>query len=373
MNSPGYDEPRARLATLDALRGLLMVLMALDHASFFIAGAHPSSEIWSAPLPRYPGALSFLTRLVTHLAAPGFAFLMGMSLVLFAGSRLRQGWGRRSIVRYIALRGLLLLALQLLAENPAWQLGGPFEPLPIYLGVLYALGGAMLAGSLLVWLPALAQLGLGLALIAAALLAVPPGLDPIALPLPQALLLTPGVSGPVRVLYPLLPWLGVACLGMAYGQRLARDRQAAYRLAAPLGGLLVLLFVVVRLAGVFGNIRLLETPDWIGFFNVVKYPPSLPFLLLTLGLNLLLLTLFSRSWTRGWVRPLLVLGRRPLFFYIVHLYLYGLLGLLLARGGVGLLRMAPLWLLGLVVMLVLCRWYGAFKRGQPPESLWRML
>ncbi len=366
-------ESAPRLLTLDALRGLLMVLMALDHASLFVAGVHPSPEIWSAPLPRYSGALPFLTRLVTHLAAPGFAFLLGASLALFADARGRRGWSRATIARYLALRGLLLLALQLLVENPAWQLGQPFRALPIYLGVLYALGGATIAGAALVWLPALAQLALGLAAIGLTLAAVPPGLDPVALSLARALLLTPGQAGPLLVRYPLLPWLGVACLGMAFGRWRLRDRAWAYRGAGLIGAVMLILFVAVRLIGGFGNIRLLETPDWIGFLNVVKYPPSLPFLLLTLGLNLLLLALFSRVAERSWVRPLLVLGRRPLFFYVAHLYLYGLLGLLLAPDGVGLLRMYPVWLAGLAVLLLLCRWFGAWQRRRPPESLWRLI
>lgn len=371
--TPAPSDSTPRLPPIDALRGLLMVLMALDHASLLIAGAHPSAEIWSAPLPRYAGALPFLTRLVTHLAAPGFALLLGVSLALFTDARQRRGWGRATLTRYLMLRGLLLIGLQLLVENPAWQLGQPYQPLPIYLGVLYALGGALIASTGLVWLPAPAQLALGLAAIGVTLLAVPPGLDPIALSLPRALLLTPGVSGPLAVRYPLLPWLGVVCFGLAYGRWLLRRRAQAYRAAAWLGLAGLAGFVAVRLWGGFGNIRMLETPDWIGFLNVVKYPPSLPFLLLTLGMNLLLLALFSRVWGQGWARPLLVLGRRPLIFYVAHLYLYGALGLLLAPGGVGLLRMYPLWLFGLAPLLLLCRWFGTFQRRRPPESLWRLL
>jgi uncharacterized membrane protein len=364
----------ARLLPLDALRGVIMIVMALDHANFFIARAHSPGERWSDPLPRYESALAFFTRFVTHLAAPGFFFLLGAGMVLFANSRRAIGWSQGSIQRHLALRGLLLIALQLLVENPAWQLGQSFRITPIYIGVLYGLGGAMIVGALLARLAAILLIVLGTAAIVGThwLLVAQPfaQVTPIA-----RLLLIPGLTEPIVVNYPLIPWLGVACLGMAFGRWLLADSTEAYRWTLPIGVASLLLFVAVRLAGGFGNIRPIEGTGWIAFLNVVKYPPSIVFLLLTLGVDLLILGLLARAGDRlaTWGQPLLIFGNSPLFFYIAHLYLYGSIGLAIDPDGIGIARMYPLWLAGLLVLYVLCRWYGTFKRRQAPESLWRLL
>jgi hypothetical protein len=129
------------------------------------------------------------------------------------------------------------------------------------------------------------------------------------------------------------------------------------------------------LAGGFGNIRAPEGDGWVAFLNVVKYPPSIVFLLLTLGADLLLLGLLARAGSalEGWGRPLVVFGQSPLLFYIAHLYLYGVVGLLVAPRGMPIARMYPYWLAGLVVLYFVCRWYGGFKRWQAPDSVWRLL
>jgi uncharacterized membrane protein len=373
----GATEAQAtRLLPLDGLRGLIMIVMALDHASFFIARAHSPGERWSDPLPRYDSALAFLTRFVTHLAAPGFFFLLGAGMVLFADTRRRMGWSAGAIARHFIVRGLLLIALQLLAENPAWQLGGPFQLTPIYIGVLYALGGALIVGAALLRLNVLGLLALGCAAVVATHLLLPAPYQAFA-PLPPLLrlLLVPGLTAPVVVNYPLIPWLGLACFGMAYGRWLLRDRAQAYRGALPIGAAALLLFLLVRALGGFGNIRPPEGAGWIAFLNVVKYPPSLAFILLTLGADLLILGLLARAShaLERWGRPLLVFGQSPLFFYIAHLYLYGLVGLAFAPRGIGIARMYPFWLVGLVVLYWLCRSYQAFKRRQAPETVWRLL
>ncbi len=362
----------ARLEPLDALRGLIMIVMALDHANFFIARAHSSGEFWDEPLPRYADALTFLTRFVTHLSAPGFFFLMGAGVVLFAGSRRRLGWSEGAITRHFAVRGALLIALQVLIEDPAWQLGEPFSLLPIYLGVLYGLGAAMIAGALLRGLPAAALAGLGLlALLGTELLL--PAYDAVS-PL-LALLLAPGLSEPIVVYYSLLPWLGLTAFGMVFGRWLMHDPKQAYRRALAIGAAFIVLFLVVRGAGGVGNIRPAGGPGWIAFLNIVKYPPSIAFVLLTLGADLLLLGLLAGAGAGlgRWGRPALVFGRSPLFFYLAHLYLYGTIGLIVGPHGIGIARMYPFWLVGLLILYPLCRLYGKFKHSRPVDSLWRFL
>jgi uncharacterized membrane protein len=386
----------SRLQPPDALRGLIIIVMALDHANAFIAHAHPPPELWSAPTARPADALTFLTRFVTHFAAPGFFFLMGAGMALFAASRRRLGWGEAAIVRHLVLRGMLLVALQLLVENPAWQIGaGPIFTRQVFLsyfGVLYGLGAAMIAGSLLLRLRPAALLGLGLAATLATELVITNVRRAGIVPSPLAqLLIIPERSSDFTVYYPLIPWLGVALFGMAFGRWLVRDPAGAYYGAALTGLALLALFAVLRSLGGFGNLQP-PGPGWIGFLNVVKYPPSMVFLALTLGVDMLLLALLAQADHRPpttdhrpprlrTMRTLLrstrgilgVFGGSPLFFYIAHLYLYGLIGLVLALSGTSIPRMYPFWLLGLAILYPLCRLYGRFKRSRGPDSLWRLL
>jgi len=368
-----------RLAPLDALRGLIIAAMALDHANAFIAHQHPPPELWNTPTPLPPSALAFLTRFVTHFAAPGFFFLMGAGMVLLAESRRRLGWSEGAIVRYLLARGGLLIALQLLVENPAWRIGaGPiFTPQVFlsYFGVLYGIGAAMLVGAFLLRLRPAALIGLGLSAELATELAIGTvGSSGQAASLPLQLLLIPVRGRDLSVYYPLIPWLGIALFGMAFGYWLIRNPARAYRNATLAGAALLVLFAILRLAGGFGNLQPPAGPGWIAFLNVVKYPPSIVFLALTLGVDLLLLALLARGGDglRRWAQPLLVFGRSPLFFYIAHLYLYGLIGLSLGPRGTGIARMYPFWLLGLAILYPLCWLYGRFKHTRAPGSVWRL-
>jgi uncharacterized membrane protein len=360
----------SRLLSLDGLRGFIIVLMALDHANSFIASGKLEPELWADLFPNYLGhpPLTFLTRLVTHLAAPGFFFLMGAGMILLAQSRRRRGWNEWQITRHFLLRGVLLIALQFTLENFAWNLK---EPLGIYFGVLYALGGVMIIGTLLLRLPQAWLLILSGSLIIVTELLLPESRTGFeSYPVPLRMWLLPGFTGPVLVLYPLMPWFGVTGLGIAYGRLLQQDPAQAYRRAFWLGLAALSLFLPLRHLGGFGNIRPAAGQDWISILNVVKYPPSITFLFLTLGTNLLLLALFSRLpdlilW------PLAIFGQVPLFFYISHLFLYGFWGRWIEPAGVGIPRMIPYWLLGLLILWPLCWLYGVFKHSRPPNSVWR--
>ena len=118
MDKPSAVAAADRFVALDLHRGLIMVLMAIDHASYFVARVH-ALEFWGAPLPVYSDACWFWTRWVTHPVAPGFFFLMGAGIALFADARHRSGWGEGRITRFFAIRGALLICLQMLIENPA--------------------------------------------------------------------------------------------------------------------------------------------------------------------------------------------------------------------------------------------------------------
>jgi len=372
------------------MRGLIMVLMALDHASYFVAKTH-SHEFWGTAMPRYESAMPFLLRAVTHLCAPGFFLLMGVGMVLFIAARTREGWGNWRVARFFLLRGSLLIAFQLLLENPAWYLGslgtatGAFTSrgglIPgggvsakFYLGVLYGLGSTMVVWGLLFRLPTLAVTALSIAAIGLTQVVVSEFADPQALYTPfLRMLLIPGHAGEWMVFYPTIPWMAMTGLGMVLGRLLqGHTARVACGLWISGAGALVL-FVIIRLLDGFGNFHK-AAPGWIGFFNLTKYPPDLSFLLLTTGIDLLLL----RSWmwldsrTRSGGRTMAVFGSSPLFFYIIHLYLYALMGWTFPHG-VGLAQTVLFWLAGLLILYPPCIWWGRFKQSRPIDSLWRLL
>jgi uncharacterized membrane protein len=366
----------ARIFAPDALRGLIIVFMALDHANLLVAQQHPSGEYWGGSLPVYGDSLAFLTRFVTHFCAPGFFLLMGLGMALFARTRLERGWTRWEVIRHFLTRGVMLIALQFLVVNLAWNLSpGGWDP-QIYIGVLFAFGGAMIVGSLLLWLRPVYLLGLTLALLIGTELLVPDaGLWGARMNVPTLLLLLPGgffsPEGSVVLWsnYQTLPWLEMATLGLVFGHWLADDSRKAFGRAWKLGLACLAAFVVVRYLDGFGNIRPRMGDGWIGFFNLVKYPPSIAFTLMTTGVNLSLLWLFSRAGERSrrFLWPLVIFGQAPLFFYVQHLFLYVGLGHLFAPNGTSIPAMYPFWLLGLLILFPLCLGYGWFKRRQPRD------
>jgi uncharacterized membrane protein len=353
-----------------------MVLMALDHANHFVAQQHSPGEYWGGVFPGYRDAFAFITRFVTHLCAPGFFFLMGVGMVLFAHSRRRRGWGKGAIAGHFLLRGGLLIALQFLVVNSAWELSpGGWVP-DVYVGVLFALGGAMMLGGALVWREPRYLVGLTLTLVVGTELLTPqPALWNRPFSLLQRLLLVPGGGARLWVNYPLLPWLELVTFGMAFEHWLVDDARSAFARAIKLGAAFIFGFLVLRMLDGFGNIRPRAGDRWIDFLNVVKYPPSISFSLLTMGTNLIILGLLARVGPRlqDLMRPLSVFGRVPLFFYLAHLFLYAGLGLWLTPGGTGILQMYLYWLPGLALLYPACEWYGRLKRRQPPHPVLRFV
>jgi uncharacterized membrane protein len=366
-----------RLYPLDALRGLIIVFMALDHANYFVAQQHSSGEQWGGIFPAYNSALPFLTRLVTHFCAPGFFFLMGVGMCLFAASRRKQGWGRWKITSHFWVRGTVLIALQMLIVNFIWKAGPEFFP-DMYIGVLIALGGTMIIGSLLLQLnpTTLLILTLGLLVGTAWLHPEPSQWTSISHAKWRLILLYSGGNGAFWSNYPVLPWLELVVFGMLFGRWLLADEKKAYRKGLWIGLFLLVLFVIVRYGNGFGNIRPRAGNAWIDFLNVVKYPPSLVYTFLTMGVNLIVLWGFSKvgqhSSTRSGQRfqtasrPLIVFGSAPLFVYILHLALYMLIGRLFTPGGISIPAMLPYWLIGLALLYPLALWYGRFKRSENP-------
>ncbi|MDQ3803197.1 MAG: heparan-alpha-glucosaminide N-acetyltransferase domain-containing protein [Acidobacteriota bacterium] len=379
-----------RLDSVDLLRGLVMVIMALDHVRFFLhrdvpAGVDPLDLSGTTP------AL-FFTRWVTHFCAPVFVFLAGTGAFLYAS----RGKTKGETARFLLARGLWLILLEFTAVRFGWTFNLDFSL--NFAVVLWALGCSMIALAALVYLPARA-----VALVGVLMIAGHNSFDGVR---PESfgahawlwkVLHTNGAINPFPgytfvVNYPLVPWVGVMAAGYGLGALLLRGRGERRRLLFRLGAALTAAFVVARAVNVYGDPRPWAAQgDWVStalsFLNCEKYPPSLLFLLMTLGPSLVALAWFDRD-PGALARPLVVFGRVPLFYYLLHFPLIHLVALALsyARYGEapwlftgppwspGLMRAFPkgygyglgvvyaAWVAVVLMLYPLCRWFAGVKR-----------
>lgn len=366
-----------------------MVVMALDHASFFIAMQH-YSEYWGFALPVYPGDLALFTRVISHLCAPGFFFLMGVGMHMFWASRRARGWTENRIRRHFITRGSVLIVMDIFIIAPAFILGmwvqisaaeGPSDPIPgaggdplLLLGVLAALGASMIMASFLLRLGGVATVALGVVILVVCHVVVPDASRVgEAMSLFERLFLVAGHDQFLINNYPFLPWFPVCLFGVAYGHWIKTDAEAALNVTFVAGLVGIVAFVLLRGAGGFGTHHPVVGDEWTSYLHVTKYPPSIAFLLLSLSVNAILMSMIHRGQSRlaGIGHALLVFGRAPLFFYVLHLYLYGTMGFLYP-GRTSLLGIYPFWILGLVALYPACKWYNGFKGAKSEESLWRL-
>ena len=315
--------PIRRVDAVDVLRGAVMVLMVLDHTRDYFGNA----AIDPLDLSRVSPAL-FLTRWVTHFCAPGFAFLAGTGAYL-AGSR---GRSRSDLAAFLASRGLWLIFLELTVV----RLGLFFDPVnaPVILTVLWSIGASFVVLAGLVCVPSRVVGALGVLLIATHGFSggLSPGSEtPAALRAASALLLRPGLlplPGGVNVLvgYPLLPWLGVVAAGYSFGEVIRLEPGRRRRVMWITGVAMTAAFVIMRAWGVYGEPRPWTTQatpllTGLSFVNCTKQPPSLLFVLMTLGPAIAALAVIDRVDIRGPVgRALVTLGRVPLFYYLLQWY-----------------------------------------------------
>ena len=363
-----------RLLSIDALRGLVIIFMLLDHVreTFFLHRQVVDPMNIDATDPSL-----FFSRTLAHLCAPVFVLLTGLSAFLYG----EKYQGKRDVSAFLFKRGLFLVVLEFTLVNFAWTF--QFPPTVIYLQVIWAIGISMIALAALVWLPRPLLLVVGVAIIAGHNL-----LDSLhfapgsAMHVPWAILHDRGWiefsdSLRLRTSYPVLPWIGVIALGYCMGPWFARAASAATRqrclLLAAAGALSG--FVVLRLLNGYGEAQWFAHDHAIqtlmSFFNITKYPPSLLFLALTLGIGLLLLLGFERAGQRKWISILAVFGAAPMFFYLLHLYVLKVLYLAsVALFGLnhgdyfGFDSIGPVWLTSVLLAAALyvpVRWFAGLK------------
>jgi uncharacterized membrane protein len=371
---------RARLESIDVVRGVIMILMALDHTRDFfgIPGQNPTN------LASATAAL-FLTRWITHFCAPVFFLLTGTGAYL---SLRRKSPGELS--RFLLTRGLWLIFLDLVvARCLAYQFNFDFRVTMLL--VLWALGWAMITLAALVRLPASVAAAFGVVLIAGHNLfdtVRPANALWSILHAPGFVLNTP--QHVVFVAYPLIPWIGVTWVGYGLGQIYAWDADRRRAFLLRVGVALSLAFPVLRWLNVYG-----DPSRWapqksaaftaLSFLNTTKYPSSLLFLLMTLGPALLLLAAVDRGTPRI-LRPALTIGKVPLFYYLLHFFLIHLLAVVtcaLRYGSAHWMFESPdlahypftappgwgfslpvvylAWALVVLAMYPLCRWFAALK------------
>jgi uncharacterized membrane protein len=372
---------RVRIESIDVVRGVIMVLMALDHTRDFFgnSGLNPTDPATTTvPL--------FFTRWITHFCAPVFFLLTGTGAYLSLRKK-----SKSELSRFLFTRGLWLIFLELVVVRClGWQFN--FDYHVLILNVLWALGWAMIVLSGLVYLPAWAVAAFGVVLIATHNL-----FDSVEssswfwtiLHSPNFLLNRPGHA--VLVAYALVPWIGVTAAGYALGQvyRWPSPRRRLFLLC--LGGILAAAFVILRAINIYG-----DPQRWaaqrssvftvLSFLNTTKYPPSLLYLLMTLGPALIFLSAVDAG-TPRWLQPALTIGKVPMFYYLLHIPLihliatavcyarYGQIHWMFESPTLGQFPITPppgwgyslptvylVWAIVVLALYPLCRWFAGLKQ-----------
>jgi uncharacterized membrane protein len=383
-----------RIISIDFLRGVVMIIMTLDHVRMYFGYgtwyAEPTNLATTTQL-------LFFTRWITHFCAPVFVFLTGTSAFLYGLNKAKTS----QVAWYLFTRGIWLVFAELTIINFAWTFDSTFSFR--ILQIIWAIGISLIILSALVFLPVKIVFMIG-----AIILFGHNMLDPIrvngtsSLDLVWYVLHQPNTlfleNSLVSLVYPVLPWFGLMAMGYGFGMFYAREYSAARRrlwlLAIGLGA--VLLFLVLRGFNLYGDPRPWSAQNnliftLMSFLNTTKYPPSLHFLLMTMGPALIFLALSERV-QRGFTALVVVFGKVPFFFYIVHLYLIHALATLtvvlsghdwheyilsaerLSSGalnnfGLRLEAVYLVWILVVILLYPICKWYQKFKENHP-EQWW---
>jgi len=322
--------PNARIASIDLIRGAVMILMAIDHV-----------RVYSGLPAGGPTAGIFFTRWITHFCAPAFLFLAGTSAFFY-------GRKHGDLGRSLLIRGAWLIFLELTFLRVAWTFNFDFAHYEMA-GVIWAIGWCMILLAGLVKLPLTAIGAIGLVIIAGHNLMDPyleeliPALGNSSLGGLWKILYLGFFAGPIRlgadgpnliVLYSIVPWIGVMAAGYAFGKILMLEPVQRNRICLAIGLGAIALFIVLRGFNLYGDPRswedMKQMPALFAFLNTTKYPASLAFLLMTLGPCIALIPLLERA--RGALaRWITIFGRVPFFYYILHIPLIHVLALVVSK------------------------------------------
>ena len=389
---------KVRVDSIDLLRGIVMVIMMLDHTRDFI---HNAAFQFAAEDPTRTNPALFFTRWITHFCAPTFIFLAGTSIYL----QFIRGKSKTQLSSFLITRGLWLIFI----EFSVVRLGASFNVEPkflIMMQVIWVIGLSMILMSALIHLPLKAIAAFGLVMIALHnlldrfrfmgfffpnlgiggklwLILHQQGLFPV----------FGGRSPVVLVLYPLIPWVGVMAAGYAFGSLYQKNPAERKKLLTRIGLVAVALFFVIRVINRYGDPQPWEWQSRgfiytvLSFLNTSKYPPSLLYLLMTLGPSILALAVFEAGNSKppaGLRKFFVTFGRVPLFFYVLQWPTAHLISLALhfAFGkptwwlfkapidwnnigsdmGFNLLVVYLCWIVGVLLLYPLCKWFAGVKQ-----------
>ena len=395
--SPYARPSKTRVDSVDLLRGIIMVIMMLDHTRDFVhfqaAAFDPTDVARTTPI-------LFFTRWITHYCAPLFVLLAG------TGAYFQQlrGKPKSELSRFLITRGLWLIFLELTVLRVILFFNVDFQLLGALLQVIWTIGCSMIVLAGLIYLPirAIAAIGVGMIVIHNVFDGIRvtswqgPG-SPIpgfwasvwhVLHVPGVIFPFGGQGPKVFVLYPLIPWIGVMAAGYAFGSIYRLDQVARRRYLIRVGAAVTLGFFVIRAANIYGDPAPWSQQDSVvktilSFLAVSKYPPSLLFLMMTLGPAFLFLAWADEKSGSAVARFFVTYGRVPLFFYLLQWVTAHTLALMAfivagkptdylfspgplappppAGTGFGLLAVYLLWLLGVLLLYPLCRWFAGVK------------
>jgi uncharacterized membrane protein len=385
---------KGRIQSIDVLRGIVMVIMALDHVRdfFYKANVQDASTVATDPTnmaSTYPAL--FFTRWITHFCAPVFLFLSGVSIWIMSGKKTKK-----ELSLFLIKRGFWLVLVELFIIGLGWT----FDPLyhVFILQVIWAIGISMILLGLLVWLPYTVLLALGILFIAGHNImdypSVYQGLKGNTLSdfiyFGAFKQYTLGNNRVIFLVYAFLPWTAIMLLGYCFGK--IYDPQYGYerrrKILMTFGVLLTVGFILLRFSNLYGDpVPWSKQPrgsvfTFLSFLNLNKYPPSLLFICMTLGPGFITLALLEK-WSNRFTAIMNIYGRVPMFYYILHFYFIHIIAVVIfyASGytsrdiitpgnpflfrppsfGVPLWGVYSIWMIVVVALYPLCRKYNRYK------------
>jgi uncharacterized membrane protein len=383
-----------RVESIDLLRGIVMIIMALDHVRHFF---HKQAYFYEPTNLDHTSLSLFFTRWVTHFCAPVFVFLAGISAYLYGVKKTKK-----EVSQYLFSRGLWLVVVELFIIG----LGQTFNPTYPYfnLQVIWAIGISMMVLSAMIYLNREVMLFIALLLIVGHNL-----LDHVhvegtgGLAFLWSVLHEPSVFQfgrfHIYVMYPVLPWIGILAIGYYLGSLFSAhyDPEKRMKVLIFIGFISMELFLFLRTLNFYG-----DSAFWINhktgsltlldFLNVTKYPPSLLYILMTLGPAIVFLGLVNRP-LNPLSKKILVFGRVPFFYYVVHIYIIHLAAVIAAQlsgfgwynmilsdrvnkvpelkgFGYNLLTVYIVWMMLIFLLYPLCKWYYKYKKAHLAEQKW---
>ncbi len=373
-----------RITSIDLLRGIVMVIMALDHVRDFF---HYDAYFFNPTDLSQTNVVLFFTRFITHFCAPVFVFLAGTS-AFFVGQRRNK----KELSIWLLKRGLWLIIVEITIVKLAWNFKLDYSNIELL--VIWVLGVAMVFLAAFIHFPKKSMIIISLVVIF-----VHNALDSYSPVIWKSLWTMLHIQGPIItdfstifIAYPLIPWIFVMPLGYHFGLLYQQGFNAELRKKwlRYLGVGLIALFILIRAINIYGDPNLWSNKGsmvftFLSFLNVSKYPPSLLFLLVTLGPTILLLS-FAENWKGKIHGALVIIGRVPMFFYIIHIYIIHLFALLAAVAlgfspklmitelfvtltpelqgyGFSLWVVYIVWILLVLGLYPICKWYWNYKKN----------